>query len=217
MSVCCILLISINKIGVDNKKTLVNCVKDLYRMGFTSPVSGNHSFRVLNKKWMWITPSGIPRYNLHEEDLVKVNLETGKTLGRLKPSIEWYMHVSIYKKLGKANAIVHTHSPYTLGIAISVIDKFQHIIEEAKIVVGNPVLISNKPSGSAELANLVSEAFRHGNENPRAVIIKNHGVVAVGSNIDQARAVVEALEEWAKILTVSKIFGGPKYVLDNST
>jgi len=36
---------------------------------------------------MWITPSGIPRYNLHEEDLVKVNLETGKTIGRLKPSI----------------------------------------------------------------------------------------------------------------------------------
>ena len=32
----CILLIFINKIGVDNKKTLVNCVKDLYRMGFTS-------------------------------------------------------------------------------------------------------------------------------------------------------------------------------------
>ncbi|HET7147044.1 MAG TPA: hypothetical protein VFI73_00970 [Candidatus Nitrosopolaris sp.] len=46
-------------------------------------------------------------------------------------------------------------SPYTLGIVISVIDKFQHIREEAKIVVGNPVLISNKPSGSAELANLV--------------------------------------------------------------
>jgi len=86
---------------------------------------------------MWITPSGIPRYNLHEEDLVKVNLETGKTLGRLKPSIEWYMHLSIYKKLGKANAIVHTHTlvTYTLGIAISVIDNFQHVIEEAKIVV----------------------------------------------------------------------------------
>jgi L-fuculose-phosphate aldolase len=182
-------------------------------MGFTSPVSGNHSFRVRNKKWMWITPSGIPRYNLHEENLVKVHLETGKILGRLKPSIEWYMHVSIYKKLGTANAIVHTHSPYTLGIAISG-DKFQHIIEEAKIIVVNPVIISNKPSGSAELAHLVLEAFRPGGDDLRAVIIKNHGVVAVGSNIDQARAVVEALEEWAKILTVSKIFGGPKYVLE---
>ena len=47
-----------------------------------------------------------------------------------------------------------------------------------------------------------------------AVIIKNHGVVTVGSNIHQSRAVVEALEEWAKILTISKIFGGPKYVLE---
>jgi L-fuculose-phosphate aldolase len=37
--------------------------------------------------------------------------------------------------------------------------------------------------------------------------------VAVGTNIHQARAFVEALEEWAKILTVSKIFGGPKYLL----
>jgi hypothetical protein len=38
-----------------------------------------------------------------------------------------------------------THSPYTLGIAISVIDKFQQI-KEAKIVVGNPVshVISSK-------------------------------------------------------------------------
>jgi L-fuculose-phosphate aldolase len=202
---------STNRTDPNNKKILVDCVKDLYRMGFTSPVSGNHSIRIENKKWMWITPSGIPRYNLQEEDLVKVHLETGKNLGRLKPSIEWQMHVSIYKKLGKANAIVHTHSPYTLGIAISELDKFQHIIEEAKIVVGNPVIIQNKPSGSTELATIVSDAFGQDGENIRAVIIKNHGVVAVGSNIHQARAVVEALEGWAKILTISKIFGGPKY------
>jgi hypothetical protein len=90
------------------------------------------------------------------------------------------MHTSIYKKLGKANTIVHTHSPYTLGTAMSVIDKFQHIIEEAKIVVGNPVIISNEPSCSADLANLVSKAFAHGGEDLRVVIIENHGVVAVG-------------------------------------
>jgi len=163
---------------------------------------------------MWITPSGIPHYNLREEDLVKVHLETGKTFGRLTPSIEWHMHVSIYKKLGKVNAIVHTHSPYTLGIAISVVDKFQHIIEEAKIIVGNPVVIPNKPSGSTELANIVSETFGRGGEKIKAVISKNHGGVTVGSNIHQSRAVVEALEEWAKIFTISKIFGGPKCVLD---
>jgi len=127
------------------------------------------------------------------------------------------MHLSIYKK-SKVNAIVNTHSPYTLGVAISVTSQFQHLLEEAKIIVGDPVIISNKPSGSKELADIVSEAFRHTDgKELRAVIIKNHGVVAVGNNIHEACAVVEAFEEWAKILTISKIFGGPRYVLNSST
>jgi L-fuculose-phosphate aldolase len=163
---------------------------------------------------MWITPSGVPRYNLQEKDLVRVNLETSETIGRLKPSIEWQMHMSIYRKLGKVNAIIHTHSPYTLGIAISAVDEFQHIIEEAKIVVGNPVIISNKPSGSTELANTVSRAFGTPQEEIRAVIIRNHGVVTVGNDIHKARAVVESLEEWAKVWTITKLFGGPKHVFD---
>jgi L-fuculose-phosphate aldolase len=197
-------------------------------MGLTSSVSGNHSIRIQGKKWMWITPSGIPRYNLQEKDLVKVHLETNRTVSssnssteddsaKPKPSIEWHMHASIYNKLSNVNAVVHTHSPNTLAIAISV-NEFQHIIEEAKIVVGNPVIIPNKPSGSIELASIVSNAFFEGEdkleeEQVRAVIIRNHGVVSIGNNIYQARAVIESLEEWAKIYTISKIFGGPKYLL----
>jgi len=193
-------------------------------MGLTSSVSGNHSIRIQGKRWMWITPSGIPRYNLQEKDLVKVYLETDRTVSRgnsarLKPSIEWRMHASIYNKLSNVNAVVHTHSPYTLAVAISV-NEFQHIIEEAKIIVGNPVIIPNKPSGSIELANTVLNAFEgegkkeeKEEEEVRAVIIRNHGVVSIGNNIYQARAVIESLEEWAKIYTISKIFGGPKYVL----
>ena len=193
------------------KLDLVNCVKDLYTMGYTSPISGNHSIRLKNKSWMLITPSGIPRYELKEKDLVKVNLHTEKIVGFRKPSIEWYMHASIYKRTSIVNAIIHTHSPYTLGVAISG-EQLLHIIEEAKIVVGDPVVVANEPSGSVALANMVSKIFDT-EENVRAIIIRNHGVVTVGRNIHQARAVVEALEEWAKILTISKIFGGPKYKL----
>jgi L-fuculose-phosphate aldolase len=194
-------------------------------MGYTSSVSGNQSIRIPGKKSMWITPSGVPRYNLKKKDLVKVGLENGTILGggggskisdknssnRLKPSIEWRMHASIYNKLLKVNAIVHTHSPYTIAIAISV-NEFQHIIEEAKIIVGNPILLSNSPSGSIDLADAVSKAFEEQKE-ARAVIIRNHGVVSIGNGVYQARAVIESLEEWAKILTISKIFDGPKNLL----
>jgi len=189
------------------KEELVECVRNLYWIGLTTSISGNHSIRFRNR-WMWITPSGISRYKIHSNHLVKVHLKTSKVFGHIRPSIELNLHRNIYNKRQDVNAIVHTHSPFTIGVSISS-KKFQHVIEEAKIVVGQPVIISNKPSGSKDLAESVSGAFQKEGAT-RAVVIKNHGVVAVGKDIHQARAVVESLEEWAKILTVSEIFGGAK-------
>jgi L-fuculose-phosphate aldolase len=186
---------------LDSRKELVDCVKSLYGMGLTTSVSGNHSIRA--GSWMWITPSGVPRYRMRPADLVKVDLKTGRAIGRSKPSIELEMHGSIYGVRPDVNAIVHTHSPFTIGVSISA--KFRHVIEEAKIVVGDPAVIENRPSGSAELARAVSDEFKKG---ARAVVIKNHGVVAGGADIDHAKAIVESLEEWAKILTVAQVFGG---------
>ena len=186
---------------------LVQCVRELYGLGLTSSISGNHSMR-LGNDLMLITPTGIPRYNLKASDLVRINLQTGNVYGNSKPTIEWQMHRDIYRKTD-SRAVVHTHSPFTLGVAIS--SNFRHVIEEAKIVVGNPVIIKHLPSGSAKLAQEVSSIF--GSSKTKAVIIRNHGIVAVGGDIDEARAVVESLEEWSKILTVAKIFGGAKYHL----
>jgi L-fuculose-phosphate aldolase len=159
---------------------------------------------------MWITPSGISRYKMKANYLVKVNLKTGEIFGNISPSIEFNLHRNIYNKRNDVNAIVHTHSPFTIGVSIS--SKFRHVIEEAKIVVGEPVMIPNKPSGSNDLAESVSLAFQR-DDSIKVVVIKNHGIVAVGKDIHQARAVVEALEEWAKILTISEIFGGPREYL----
>lgn len=192
------------KSKLEIKGHLVDCVKSLYAMGLTTAVSGNHSVR-FGKKWMWLTPSEIPRYLIKPADLVKVDLETGRAVGKRKPSIELNMHKMIYNIRPDVNAVVHTHNPYSVGIAISA--EFRHVIEEAKIVVGQPSVIENKPSGSIALAEAVSSEFERG---ATAVIIKNHGVVAVGKSIHHARAVAESLEEWAKVLTVAKVFGGPK-------
>jgi len=109
--------------------------------------------------------------------------------------IERFMRIRMLTLL--FTVIVHT-----LGISIA--SKFEEVIEEAKIIVGEPIIIENVPSGTVELASSVSRCFK--DSRVRAVIIKNHGVVAIGKNLDEARSVVESLEEWAKVLTVCKIF-----------
>lgn len=190
------------------KRELVACVRDLYAMGLTTSVSGNHSVRL--GRSVLITPSGIPRYRLRPSDIVRVDMKTGRAAGKKKPSIELGMHLSIYEKRDDIGAIVHTHSPFTIGVSIS--SGFRHVIEEAKIVAGEPAIIANKPSGSPELADGVAKEFQKGT---RAVIIKNHGVVAGGTDIHHARAIVESLEEWAKILAVAQLFGGARDYLDS--
>jgi ribulose-5-phosphate 4-epimerase/fuculose-1-phosphate aldolase len=127
---------------MNSKKELVECLKNLYWMGLTTSVSGNHSVRFRNR-WMWITPSGISRYNIHSNHLVKVHLKTSKVFGSIRPSIELNLHRNIYNSREDVNAIVHTHSPFTIGVSISS-RRFLHVIEEAKIVVGQPVIIPNK-------------------------------------------------------------------------
>jgi hypothetical protein len=44
---------------------------------------------------------------------------------------------------------VYILSPYTLALAISA-EKFQHVIEEDKVVVGHPIIVINNPSGSID-------------------------------------------------------------------
>jgi L-fuculose-phosphate aldolase len=172
-------------------------------------VSGNHSVRF--NDWMWITPSGIPRYSIVASDLTKVNIHTDRTIGKKKPSIETGMHRKIYLACPNVGAVVHTHSPFTIAVSIS--SGFKHVIEEAKIVVGDPAVIPNEPSGSNELAAMVAGKFGAGF---RAVVVKNHGVIAVGTNIHHARAVVESLEEWSKILVLDRACGGVRdYLEDN--
>jgi L-fuculose-phosphate aldolase len=197
---------SVDKNSMGEKTDLVSCVRDLYSLGLTTSVSGNHSVR--EKGWMWITPSGIPRYDMSSSDLVRLNIRTGKVIGKRKPSIEAGMHRDIYQSCPDVGAVIHTHSPFTIAISIS--SEFRHVIEEAKFIVGNPVVIPNQPAGSDALASAVAQAVSGG---ARAVVVKNHGVVAASYDIRSARAIIESLEEWSKILTLTRVFGGAKEFL----
>jgi L-fuculose-phosphate aldolase len=94
---------------------------------------------------------------------------------------------------------VYILTPYTLALAIFA-EKFQHVIEEAKVVVGNPIIVINNPSGSIDLANIVSKVFeeRETGEEVRAVININHGVVTVGNNIHKHVPLLKHLKNGPK-------------------
>lgn len=168
-------------------------------------IGGNISARSPKTNEIWITPSGLYKPDLKPEDLVKVDLD-GKVLeGVFKPSIEWPLHVAIYKKRADVNAVVHAHNPVTMGLALAGI-KPKPITPEAVTLLGDaPVLKFMYPS-TAELGKLVGKEIA----GRRALILQNHGVVAVGHDLTEAICIVEVLVEVSITILVTNLIGKPK-------
>lgn len=72
---------------------------------------GNVSGISREKGLLVIKPSGVPYEEMKIEDMVVVEIKTGKILeGELNPSSDTATHIEIYKAFPNAGGIVHTHS-----------------------------------------------------------------------------------------------------------
>ena len=72
---------------------------------------GNVSGLSREQGLMVIKPSGVSYEQMRAEDMVVVELETGRVIGDgLRPSSDTATHLEIYKAFPNAGGIVHTHS-----------------------------------------------------------------------------------------------------------
>lgn len=168
-------------------------MSNLYKRGLVSALGGNVSARIPGAEEFWITPSGIFKGELNPEDLVKLDLEGNVIEGFLRPSIEYPFHAAIYRVRPDVNAVVHAHNPYTVGLTLAGVSIRPITVEEVMVLRRVDVVPFEFP-GTDKLAKLVEEYISKGG---RALILQNHGIVAVGSNLVEAEAVAETLEEVA--------------------
>lgn len=187
------------------KKEIIRVMKVLYDRGLVSALGGNVSARNPGAKEFWITPSGVFKGNLQPDDLVKLDLEGNVLEGFLRPSVEWPFHAIIYKKRPDVNAVIHAHNPVATGLALAGIDIKPITIESVLTLRKVPIVPFAYP-GTDELAELVGKHI----EGVRALILQNHGVIAVGYNLVEAEAVVETLEEVALTQFVAIVASGGK-------
>ena len=186
----------------DNVSKLIEVCNKLYDRELASGKSGNVSISLGN--YIAITPTLKTMNDLNEDDIVLVDMKSN-VLTKGKPSSEVGMHLAIYKKRSDVNAIIHTHSPYTTGFAFS--DKKIKRLEGFG-EINNPYVASieyEKP-GSDELALNASEAIK----NEDVLVLKNHGVICVGKDLNETESLAIFIEESAKTQFVSYMLNSVK-------
>lgn len=186
---------------------IIRVMKALYDRGLVSALGGNVSARIPGSDTVWITPSGVFKGDLKLDDLVKINLDGEIIEGFMKPSVEWPMHTAIYRARPDINAVIHAHNPITTGLALAGIE-IKPITVEAVVTLRSVPIVPFAYPGTDELAKLVAERVK----GVRALILQNHGVIALGYNLVEAEAIVETLEEVALTQLVAMLASGGREI-----
>jgi len=182
------------------REDIVNAMRNLYRRGLVSALSGNASMRVPGTNCIWITPSGIFKGGLTVDDLVKIDLEGNVVEGFRKPSSEWRFHVAIYKSRPDINAVIHAHNPVTVAFSLSGLRLDESLLSEVMYFIKRIEYIPLVEPGTETLAKLVADRVSRGSN---AIILERHGVIGVGKDIYEAEMIVESLEDLANVQLLS--------------
>ena len=184
--------------------------KKLITHNLTTGSGGNISIFNRKEGTIAISPSGLDYFETKLEDVVIVNLDGEVVEGNLKPSSELGMHLIFYKNRKDANAIVHTHSKFATAISCMGWDlkPVHYLIGFA----GYDVKCAKYATyGSRELAESALEAIGERN----AVLLGNHGLIALGPDIGRAFSTAEHLEFVSEIYYLTKTLGEPNLLSES--
>lgn len=190
------------------REELVGFARRVLASGLVRGTSGNLSTRPPGADWCLVTPSGVDYETMRPEDAVRVELEDGRTTGRLKPSVDTPVHLAIYRARPEVGAVVHTHSPHaaafsTLGRPIPPL-----ITESAGYLGGEVRIIGYVPPARPDTGEQVAAGLAR----DRAVLLPNHGVVAAGEDLRRAFGAAHQVEESAHIAFLALQLGEPQLV-----
>ena len=184
------------------RKAITEISKAMYDKGMVNALEGNVSYKDGNR--IYITPSGICKGYLTSEMISVVNMSGELIEGDLKASSELKMHTACYKLRDDIRAVIHTHSPYATAYAIAN-KPIETKAYPEMIVTFNKIPIVKYGTPSTDE---IHEGFCDVIYETDVFLLANHGIVSVNSDLYDAFFRIEAVENIAKVLTITKQLGG---------
>lgn len=177
----------------DIAESIVNYARKVSEEGLTRGTWGNISVR--DGGYIYITPSGFPYDKLTPKHITVVNSEGKKVYGELTPSSELPLHIEIYETRADIHAIIHTHPVYSTIVSVT-LKEIPPIVEDAVMILGEWLFVSEYAlPGTEELARNAVKALG----NNHCVFLRNHGLVTVGENLQEAFTATLVAEKTAQI------------------
>lgn len=166
---------------------LVQINNKLAAHGLNKGTAGNVSVRA--KSGFLITPSGLAAEDMTTDDPVWMDF-SGAWQGARQPSSEWRFHRDILHTRPEIGAVIHTHSMFatTMACLHQAIPPFHYMIALAG---GDNIRCAPYALfGTQTLSDFALQAL----QNRKACLLANHGMIALGHDLDQALTIAIEVE-----------------------
>ena len=173
------------------KNKIIEIGKLLWDKSLVTGFNGNLSARI-DADTILITATGTCLGRLTTQDIITLKT-SGEVVGVGKASTEKFMHTEIYKNFPDIQAVVHTHPTYTNGFFLAN-DAFEPKTFEAKFYLGNVKSVMQTTPSVTEMVPVIKEL-----KASNIVVLRNHGVVAMGPDLFHAFVLIQELEEQVKM------------------
>ncbi|MFW6688396.1 L-ribulose-5-phosphate 4-epimerase [Serratia marcescens] len=189
------------------KQQVLEANLDLPRHKLVTFTWGNVSAVDRERGLVVIKPSGVEYEHMTAEDMVVVDLASGRTVeGAKKPSSDTATHLALYREFADIGGIVHTHSRHATiwaqaGLDIPAwgtthADYFYGAIPCTRLMTQDEI----EHDYELETGKVIIETFRWRDINPNAipaVLVNAHGPFAWGKDAHNAVHNAVVLEEIA--------------------
>jgi L-ribulose-5-phosphate 4-epimerase len=189
----------------DERFRVLAVAQDAARMGLMTMTSGNFSARDRETGFVAITPSGRPYATMTPADIVVVQLDGTVVDGALKPSSETPLHLGVYDHRPDVDGIAHVHSPHANAVGALGLDVPPIVGTLWRYVGGTLATGTFMESGSREYAAHALAVMG----DRRAMIMANHGLLAIGDTLEAAFETAAYAEEGARVFLLARPLGEP--------
>ncbi len=176
-----------NELEQDLRAALLDASRRMVEQGLNRGSSGNASVRCGEN--ILITPSALPVSAMSEGDMVLLD-STGKVLKGGKPSSEWRFHCDILKARPEIGAVLHAHSTFATTLAC-LRREVPAVHYHVAFAGGDSIRCAPYAIfGEQQLSDFVLDALK----DHKACLLANHGMIALGRDLDDALAIAQEVE-----------------------
>lgn len=188
---------------------IVECGRISYERHLMTANDGNISVR-MDDGLILVTPSGLSKGRLNTDDLIVVDLDGNVISARSdrRPSSETPMHLEVYKQRQDVYAVVHAHPIFATTLTVSGLEFPVDVLPEVLLTLGNVPITEYATPSSHEDAVVIRPFVRDHN----ALLLRQHGSLTYGKNLDEALIHLERIEHVSEIFWRAKMLGEVKRV-----